>query len=225
MNCQDCRDHFGELLYASRGEPLEGKLAESLAAHLRECPECAGELQELQRAQSWLDVLNDRPEEAGTPPEQRRPQIALYARLAGVQRRRNAWRYAALAASTAAAVLLVNAWRPRPAVVEDPSGAAAQQASVAPTAPPFDWGPEFQRLAQHLDEQDALLRLLAAELRSVEDRQGDRLMAVENQAGNVTRASDLQSLRVAALQHDIDRMREFLTARTHVAQQSPGGSD
>jgi hypothetical protein len=92
-------------------------------------------------------------------------------------------------------------------------------------AQPRDWGPEFQRLAQRLDEQDQVLRLLSAELRAAEGRQADRLADLEKRAGKAIRAADLDSLRFTALQHDIDELREFLTPRTRPAQQSAGGAD
>ncbi len=218
MNCQDCRERFGELLYASRGEPLDAEVTVRLTAHLRECAPCAGELRELQRAQAWLDVLRDQPTAAGVAGEQR-PQVALYARLARLRRGRDAWRYAALAASAAAIVLSVAAWWTRGGSVDrapDVAGGAAPAATVSPQ----DWGPEFQRLVERLDEQGRVLRLLAAELRAVEGRQGGRVTSLEDQAGKAAKATDLQGLRVAAIEHDIDKLREFLTMRSPAAQQS-----
>ncbi len=221
-DCQHCRDHFGELLYAPRGEPVDEALASSLSAHLRKCSPCAAELRELRQAQSWLDVLRDEP--AAGVACAAGPQVTLYARLVRLRRARDAWRYAAAAASVAAAVFLAVAWWNRAPSVDPSPGTGAQQAS-ATTVAPYDWGPEFQRIAQRLDEQGQVLRLLADDVRSVEGRQSGRLTDLEKQAGHSAKASDLQSLRVKALEHDIDKLREFLTLRTGLAQQSAGGAE
>jgi hypothetical protein len=228
MSCQDCQEHWSELLYAARGEPLDADLAAGLAAHLEACPRCAGELRELRQAQSWLDVLSDPPMPEGPQaPLDRGGQVRLYSRLAKLERRRDAWRYAALAAGVAAVALLVAMWWPRAGTVDRSTGLEAHQASSRTAIPAAtqDWGPEFQRMAARLEEQGQVLRLLAAELRAVEGQQHSRLTELEKQAGNATKATELQALRVTAVQHDIDKLRQFLMVRTAIAQSSDSGSD
>jgi hypothetical protein len=80
-------------------------------------------------------------------------------------------------------------------------------------------------MAARLEEQGQVLRLLAAELRAVEGQQHSRLTELEKQAGNATKATELQALRVTAVQHDIDKLRQFLMVRTAIAQSSDSGSD
>jgi hypothetical protein len=230
MNCPECRDHFAELLYASRGEPLESNRADGLQEHLQECASCAAELRGLQQAQSWLDVLNDPHQNvasAGEPASNvvrpAAPPIELYSRLVRLRRRHDAWRYAAVAATVVAVVLGVAVWWPRPATTDvGPSLPVSGVSLPAISSAAVDWGPEFQRLAARFDEQDRLLRLLTAEMQEVEGRQGTRLLAVENQAGRLGKASDLQALRLSAMQHDVDQMREFITAGKGLAQLRAG---
>jgi hypothetical protein len=85
-----------------------------------------------------------------------------------------------------------------------------------------DWGPEVQHLAARLDEQDRLLRLLAADMQGAEARQGNRLAALEKQAGRLDKASDLQSLRLSAIQHDVDQLRDFITTNKGLTQVRAG---
>ena len=232
MNCQECRDHFGELLYAPRGEPLDDALAGSLRDHLGACPQCAGEVRELEHARSWLDVLRDQPSNAEmTSAISARPQVELYTRLVRLQRRRDAWRWAALATAAAAAVLLAAFWWPRRPTANDPPTLAANEASLTAKSSVHE-GLEFQRLTQQftqqltqqltqrLEEQDQVLRLLSDELQALEGRQGSRLVALEKQSGVANEAGDLQALRISAMQHDIDQMREFITGRKGSAQHS-----
>lgn len=229
MNCQECRDRWAELLYASRGEPLEEKLAHEFQEHLQACATCAAEFRGLQQAQSWLDVLSDPLAKGASPPAvaAMRSPVDLYARLAQLHRRRDAWRYAALGAMAAAVAILAAVWWPRSAPTDPgPSlairGASLPAAANAASSSTVDWGPEFQRLAARLEEQDRLLRLLAAELQGAEDRQGTRLLALENQTGRLGQADELQSLRLSAMQHDVDQMREFVTASKGLVQLRAG---
>src|SRR5205085_8784787 len=123
-----------------------------------------------------------------------RPQVELYTRLVRLQRRRDAWRWAALATAAAAAVLLAAFWWPRRPTANDPPTLAANEASLTAKSSVHE-GLEFQRLTQQftqqltqqltqrLEEQDQVLRLLSDELQALEGRQGSRLVALEKQSG------------------------------------------
>jgi len=214
MNCQTCREHFADLLYETRGEALDATLATGLHEHLKECQACEGTLRELRETQSWLDALDEESSAAAvTEPV---AAAALYRRLARLERRRDLWRWAALAAA-AAIVLCAGLWL----TIDRAGDASAPMARGVPsTATPSQALPaeELQRLAARLEDQERLLTLLAQEIRAVEGRQGRRLAALEDVATRLDQSADLGSLRLSAMQHDIDRLREFVTGKSQVAQ-------
>jgi hypothetical protein len=217
MNCQTCQDHLCDLLYARRGEPLNEDLAASLKGHLQHCPDCAGELRELQQAQAWLDALDKGLDSGPAPPAGARAPVKFYASVARLQRRANTWRRAACGIA-ALSLLLLAAWL---------GGAWSQWKNEASSAPgegslgatlPRAQISDLQRLITRLEEQEKLLRLLNAAVEGADGRQTSKILELDNRLSQMRKEANLHSLHLSALQRDIDQVRRFLTHSNDVAQ-------
>ncbi len=101
MQCNECREHFVDLLYAEQGT---ASASQDALEHLDSCPSCKNELAALKGLQSTLKIWKDEPplRPVAVPKEKTSP--GLWAPLWGLAR------YAAVAALIVAAFLaLANA--------------------------------------------------------------------------------------------------------------------
>ncbi len=96
MNCADCRARLPDVAYDS----LPAGERTTVAAHLRDCPECRRQVEELRQVRGLIDA-------APTPPV--RVDVAAVYRSAAAEevRRLRRWRRLALTACAAAAALLL----------------------------------------------------------------------------------------------------------------------
>jgi anti-sigma factor RsiW len=96
MNCDDLRHRLPDLAWDAL-EPDEGA---AITAHLRDCPGCRRELEDLRQVRGLLDA-------APTPPVQVDVAAVYRAAAADAALRSRRWRRVALAACVAAAALLL----------------------------------------------------------------------------------------------------------------------
>jgi hypothetical protein len=96
MNCDDLRHRLPDLAW----DALEPGERGPITAHLRDCPGCRRELEELRQVRGLLDA-------APTPPVQVDVAAVYRSAAADAARRSRRWRRVALAACVAAAALLL----------------------------------------------------------------------------------------------------------------------
>jgi hypothetical protein len=218
MNCRSCRDHFADLLYAQRRESVTAELTATLEEHLRLCTNCAQELGALRETQACLDGCDigqiNRASAATSVP------VELYVRLARAHRRLNVWRWTASAAAAVAIVLLAigiaSLTADRLASRQPPTSGQEQVPSPAGVSP-AEFASAVKRLADRLEDQERLLALVTTEIKAVGGRHAEQLVALEKQLNRLDKTAEFHGLRVSAVQHDIDRMREFITSKDNVA--------
>jgi hypothetical protein len=214
MNCQAFQEHFCDLLYAKRGEPLEPDIAHGLREHLEHCAGCHREFRELEQAHTWLDALDDEPPASKTL----LAPVDFYAAVARLQRSRSSWRSIACAVSALSALFFV-AWLAGLWFAgEKQTGTETREPRG--TSPLREYVSELRQLTERLAEQDQRLRFLAADLEFVEKRQTAIILNLDKRVTKLDKDADFQSLHLAALQRDIDQVRRFLTRSkdlTHIS--------